>query len=305
MLRAAWTGEEWQAHCRELLAMKYGEDVQFVPDRDRGDDGLEAYRLDDGVAYQCYAAQDAYNVRSLTEAQKRKIHDDLRKLVDHPVRTAELIGPDTVLRRWVLLTPSFDSKELVRYARGKSRRIRQDPRPPWCHTTFEIVVHTDELFALERAVLYGFQRPALDIEVPSPTQEEVRDSAAGLDARLRPKLSGDRALAASPSDLDLYRDELILDFVRGGRQRSILENDYSSSYFAIRRAADATLTALTRIMYGSQGSGPHAVEELCRQLASEFHAAAPALSEMLCKDLARYYIAQWFIDCPLRFAASL
>ena len=72
MIRESWDGGEWQAYCRTLLAMKYGENVQFVPDRDRGDGGLEAYRLDDGVAYQCYAAQNAYDVAALTEAQKRK-----------------------------------------------------------------------------------------------------------------------------------------------------------------------------------------------------------------------------------------
>jgi hypothetical protein len=49
-------------------------------------------------------------------------------LRDTPEQTKALIG-DVVLRRWVLLTPEFDSRKLVEYARTKSEKVRKAPRP--------------------------------------------------------------------------------------------------------------------------------------------------------------------------------
>ena len=70
--REQWGGDEWEEHCCLLLGAKYGENIQFVPARTGGDGGLEAYRLDCGTTYQCYAPQDALTVQAQTDAQKRK-----------------------------------------------------------------------------------------------------------------------------------------------------------------------------------------------------------------------------------------
>lgn len=304
VLREAWDGGEWQTHCRQLLAMRYGEDIQFVPDRDQGDGGLEAYRLDDGIAYQCYAAQDAFDVASLTEAQKRKIRVDIKKLIDNPARTTAIIGENTVLRRWVLLTPAYDSKELVTYARQKSIRTRTAPCPRWCHETFEIVVSTDELFAAERMKLYGPNSASLDLEIPEPTAEEVAAVATNLDTRLIPKLLRDPGLASSPEDLKRYKDEVILDYIRGDRQRQILETSYTPTFNTIRRRTNSTLRALTRFTCGSPSTGPEMANTLTGRLARELQADAPSLSLVLCEDLARHYVGRWFIECPLRFAPA-
>jgi len=284
--------------------MRYGEDIQFVPDRDRGDGGLEAYRLDDGIAYQCYAPQDAYDIVSLTEAQKRKIRTDIKKLVDHPEQTAAIIGKEKILRRWVLLTPYYDSKELVTYARDKSIRTRSTPCPPWCNNEFEIVISTDELFAPERARLYGAHAVGLDLRIPEPTTDEVATAAVDLDARLIPKLVCDPGLAASPEELHRYKDEIILDYIRGSQQKRLLETSYTLTFDAVNRRANSTLRALTRITYGTPGTGPELVNTLTERLNREFQEAVPSLSPILREDLARHYVGAWFVECPLRFTRA-
>jgi hypothetical protein len=307
MLRTDWSGAEWQTHCRKLLAMKYGEDVQFIPDRDRGDGGLEAYRLDRAVAYQCYAAQEAFDVASLTEAQKGKIRTDIAALTKHPARTARLLGSDQRLERWVLLTPYYDSKEMVFYSRYKSDKIKkQSPCPDWCDSScFEIVVHSDELFAAELSRLYGPDHGRLHLDLGLPSQDEV-EREAGTDSAtvLRGKLSVDPVLSSDPGFMEQYLRELLLDFVRGNRQKRILQNGYATSYLEIKRQSDSILRALTRIMAGTSGSGPEAVEALTKRLAENFEKVAPGFSEALCEDLARYFVAAWFIDCPLRLRST-
>ena len=41
------------------------------------------------------------------------------------------------------MTPDFDSRELVEYARTKSEKVRTDPRAFWCNEHFEIVIATE------------------------------------------------------------------------------------------------------------------------------------------------------------------
>ena len=91
-VREQWDGGEWQEHCCRTAGCKTGEDIQFIPDRVRGDGGLEAYRLDDGTVYQCYAPQNSFSVQAQTDAQKSKIARDIHKLVSKPEDTANLLG---------------------------------------------------------------------------------------------------------------------------------------------------------------------------------------------------------------------
>ena len=57
--------------------------------------------------YQCFAPQDAFTVQAQTDAQKRKIRDDIYKLVSKPEETVELLGEGYRITRWVLLTPEL------------------------------------------------------------------------------------------------------------------------------------------------------------------------------------------------------
>lgn len=115
------------------------------PDRVRGDGGQEAYRLDCGTVYQCYAPEDAFTPQAQTDAQKNKIQRDIHKLVDKPDETVELLGNGYLVTRWVLLTPEYDDKELIKYARAKSEKTRSiTPPPPWCGADFQMVVAIDK-----------------------------------------------------------------------------------------------------------------------------------------------------------------
>lgn len=299
MIRAQWDGKEWQEHCRRLLALKHGAEIQFIPDRFRGDGGLEAYCFD-GVGYQCYAPQEAYNTTALTDAQKRKINADISKLRDNPDATRALIG-NIVLRRWVLLTPDFDSRELVEYARMKSEKVRQTPRPFWCHEEFEIVIHKDDIFATEIATLYGQVASGVHMDLPEPGEDDLFAAAAGGAAeRLEAKLATEPALARDPVALGSYKSMLLRNYVRGHQQLDLLANGYASMHAAIERRFRSTLNGLPVELLGTAG-GPVVVQTLLRRLTEDLQRDVPGLDAVLCEELAHYAIAQWFVDCPLYF----
>ena len=303
--REQWDGGEWQEHCRRLLGARYGENIQFVPDRVAGDGGLEAYRLDSGAVYQCYAPQDALNVQAQTDAQKRKIADDIHKLVSRPAETVELLGNGYLVSRWVLLTPDYDDKALITYARAKSLKTRSDiPRAPWCHEKFEIVVATDtEQFPIELAQLTG-PTGIIRLNVPEITEEDVYASIEdGVAARLTDKLSVCQPLRADETLLTGYRSEILVDYVYGKRQLAILEDKYSAAYSAVNHRARATLRRLTQRLAAGTGD-PADLRALARELSADFSMDVPALARVACDDLAHYYMAAWWILCPLRFLAA-
>ncbi len=302
--REEWGGGEWQERCRRLLGAKYGENIQFVPDRVAGDGGLEAYRLDCGTVYQCYAPQDAFTVEAQTNAQKRKIKDDIYKLVSKSDETVKLLGQGYLVARWVLLTPDYDDKELIKYARVKSLRTRAAvPRPPWCGEDFQIVVATDtDLFSVEMAQLSG-PTGVISLDLPDISVEDAYASVDdGVAAKLREKLRVCPTLQANEVELTDFRSQILIDYVYGKQQLAVLEDRYSAVFAAVEKRARATLRRLTQRL--AAGSGDAAdVNGLAGELSDHLHTDVPALARMTCDDLAQFYLADWWIVCPLRFRA--
>lgn len=304
MIREQWDGEQWAQHCRGLLSLRHDTDIQFVPDRTQGDGGLDAYRFD-GVAYQYYAPEEAYNAKTMTDAQKRKINHDIGKLCKDLEGTKKLIG-ETKLNRWVLLTPDMDSRVIVEYARTKSATVRNlSPRPFWCDDSFEIVIDTDESFAAEKVKLYGQVAAGLYLDLPDPNETDLFAAAAGgMADRLVEKLVKEPSLAVDPVALEQYKSMLLRSYVRGQQQLDELGNDYSTVHAAIQRRYRSTLNSLPIELLGTPGRGPVVINTLMRRLADALHADAPSLSAVLCEDLAQHAIALWFVDCPLYFPES-
>jgi hypothetical protein len=304
MTREPWDGNEWQEHCCQLLQMKYGPHIQIIPDRDRGDGGLEAYHFD-GTGYQCYAPEELYSVSKLTDAQKSKIAEDIGKLNKNPERTRRLLGT-VVLKKWVLLTPYLYSKDLVEYARKKSISVRSaNPRPFWCDQTFEIVISDDKMFAFELAQLLGRVDNRIYIESPETSDDDIfAATQGGIAERLTKKLAEEPRFAADNDRLGRYKSSLLIDYVRGRDQFEELGNSYPNVYRNVQRRYKSTLNGLHRELEGTPGAGPTVIETLLRRLQGELERDAPGLSPMMYEELARYAVALWFVECPLYFPAA-
>lgn len=301
MIREQWDGAEWQAHCRRLLGTRYQEhEIQFIPDRDRGDGGLEAY-LFAGVGYQCYSPQDCYSTETQLEAQKGKIRDDIRKLVSQPEQTRKLLG-EVVLHRWVLMTPEFDSRRLIEYARTKSQTTRRlSPRPFWCAPDFEIVVCSDEEFSFERAALVTQAAATVRINCQDPTDAEVYGSIGeGAAEALTAKLRVDPHLAGDVEALEAFRGELLGVWVRGRRQMDELASDYAEVHDRVRVFFREVRRSITMSRFTGP-SGAALLDTLVRESSERLRAEIPTLSITLCRELAWSHVAEFFIECPLEF----
>ncbi len=117
------------------------------------------------------------------------------------------------------------------------------------------------------------------------------------------KLCVNAMLLANPEELDAYTSETLLDFVYGKRQLEALENKYGATYIRVQQQAKRTFRALARTMAATDG-GPAGIEAIAKDLATGLASELPALPAETCENLARHYVADWFINCPLRFRAT-
>jgi hypothetical protein len=86
-----------------------------VPDRVKGDAGVEFFTTD-GVLYQCYAPEEVADVAKASSAMKSKGSRDLSKLRINST-VLEGILQHIRCRRWILLCPFLDDKDVVAFVR--------------------------------------------------------------------------------------------------------------------------------------------------------------------------------------------
>jgi hypothetical protein len=304
----AWDPNEWQSYCQDLLTVHYGVRVQLVPDRGQGDGGLEAYVADERIAFQCYASESPFSLDAQTTAQKGKILTDTKKLIDHPERTTGLIGTGRTIREWVLLTPAYEDKALVIYANKRSIEVRRlAALQAWCDPDFRISIHNDSLFAIAKARLLGGYDGKIALASPRVDIEALRvaaDYEPGIEATLDDKLVADLNLAQSPRLLGAYKEEVIKDYFRGGAELSRLAREVPSVYRAAHECADIVFDGLARSIAESDARPVVVVREIQAELRQIMEARLSSLSVDLIMLLSRYFVASWWIQCPLQFEVT-
>jgi hypothetical protein len=185
--RRQWEGPEWQSYSYMLAQGRHGAaNVQQVPDRVRGDCGIEFFTTD-GCLYQCYAPEEVSDVAKAASAMKAKAQRDLRKLEKYKEQIAEILQ-SVEARRWVLLCPFLDNKEVVSYVRQQGTLLKAKGLS-FIAEDFEALVHSQEDFNAEiEALRLRSLGPPLSVEPLTATEVDAA-SQGPLGARLHDKLS--------------------------------------------------------------------------------------------------------------------
>jgi len=116
-------GDEWEKWVNTLLITRYGDGgYQPIPAKDRGDAGLEGFASSVGHAYQSYSPYQSFSTNERTEGIKRKIRDDINKLIKNKDHIKALIGNQKI-KKWVLIVPILESKECIKQAKKYEDKI--------------------------------------------------------------------------------------------------------------------------------------------------------------------------------------
>lgn len=298
-----WHGREWQDYCMMLLSRRYAlsnaHTLQRVPDRDRGDLGLEAFSHD-GCAFQCYAAEEPLSTRARYEKQRDKLTRDLAKLNKRREDVAALLG-NVMIHRYVFMVHTHDSKELIRHGHAQAATVTSW-QLPFIDPSFSVVIETDEDYRAERAEIHAIPAPLIGpVEVAPQARAEWAEANTGLHQTARTKLEN---VIPSAATLDTVLDSLTRKYLEGENSLERLREIQPQLHSRLL-AARADKEGLLELEY----SGPLAqtrglMNTIASEFAGELASQNPTLEIELAKTLAWAAVADWLMRCPLRFEES-
>lgn len=299
--RRDWKGDEWQEFSLQLVQRRHGpENIQVVPDKVKGDAGLEFFTTC-GCLYQCYAPEEVSNVAKAASAMKAKAGRDLPKLEKNKAVIEKLLA-GTKARRWILLCPFLDNKEVVASVRARGVAIKAS-NLVFLTDDFEALCHSQQDFQAEieqlRALSLG---PSLRVHMP--TSEQVKNAGdTEIGVRIDDKLG--RALGLQPrsGQVAARRDQYVKAHLHRENTLEQLRENHAVLWeraFETIEAEEARLIAV-----GASSTIPgQQLQESMNRIEVSLAGALPTLSPAVRTQIALGTISDWLIRCPLDFPES-
>jgi hypothetical protein len=295
-----WSGDEWQEYVEQLLLRRYlPGDYQIVPDRYRGDLGVEGFSISDACAYQCYACEGLPTPAEVYEKQRAKLSADIKKFIKNRSGLANVFGT-LLIRRWNLVVPVFDDRRLVAHAVTKTAEVI-NANLPYVHPDFRVVVVTDDAFGVERRSLTSAGLIEIRVDMPpSPVEEVSLWSTDRSNSMLVSTLEGKGTrVVSSAASLPAFVSEMLHNYLNGQALLGHLHDYFPEAHrqaMECKRAREQILRmqSLTGDTTARLGSHVDAYR-------AELQATVRGLSAPDATKLSLEAIADWLMRCPLDF----
>lgn len=274
-----------------------GETYQPIPAKVEGDGGLEGISTD-GEGYQCYADQDSVSTADRVGKQKKKIRDDLKKLITRK-EFWTTIFTTTTLKKWFLVTPDVPDKELIAYARKWAKKVR-DAGLPFVDPAFEAFVVTDDQFQRAKDERAKHAATPLDVKPdevsPSDLSGVKSDFVANTERKLRQVLP-ESMHAAIPQ----RRDEYLKWYLE---HENVLAKLFDQNPELFERLKNFCSQQQENVKFESSldDSQPSIrLRAVRRALATDLDRDFKTLGQATLSVVARGSVASWLGNCPLEF----
>lgn len=295
------SGLEWQDWANLLLQKRYGPgQYQRIPDKDRGDAGLEGFALC-GHAYQAYGCQEPISTEKRYELQRDKITQDVGKFISNQAKIAPLLGTIKI-SRWCLFVPCFDSKTLVAHAATKTAEVLAAALP-YVTADFRVMVSDEDDFASERDTIAQIRPDSIYVQAGAATPQHIQEWTQENDtlvqtldakvARLPTLLSVDKRVA--------FRDQVIKHFLQGQNILAALKKEYPSLYERILSTKSDRENYLATECSLATGSPNVILKEALDSIKKAVMDEVRGISPRTTLALSWEAVADWLIRCPLDF----
>lgn len=294
------SGEQWQIWANQLLMTHYGPgEYQPVPDKDKGDAGIEGYSLS-GHAYQAYGPEDEpLSTRERYERQRTKLTNDIKKFIDNKVILGQVLGK-TRVSRWILLVPLFDSKDIIQHANKKTQEVI-DAKLPYITTDFRILVQDESSFVLERNTLLNGRVSTISIDGEKASESEIAQWVDHHDTFVRVIDDKARRLTTlhDQSARIAFRKGIIKAYLDG--QNVFVElRKYPTAYEAVRKIKSDKEQYLSLEIASLATANPNILMRSLEDLRLRIK-SVPGINDSLIDVIAWEAISDWVIRCPLDF----
>lgn len=296
-----WDGNEWENYIQMLLKLYYGPgEYTEVPDKHRGDYGLEGFSRRDGFAFQCYAAEEPISVDELYKKQRDKITKDIKKFIDNKTILEGFLNGAKIVC-WILVVPRNDSAKLLTHAQNKAVEVRK-ANLPYVDDGFNINVVDDSYFAVQKQLLASANLSSINIVSGNITHPEIRKwkeskKHVTLVNNLETK-AGKLNLADSEQDFII---EMVRLYIEGSNTLELIRKDYPQIYEDIQKCKTSKENFLKIRGLMSQESGQNLLAEEIRDYKKRLGSEVNGLSNSSIEVLTYEAISDWIMRCPLDF----
>lgn len=295
--RRAWDGDGWQTYALRLVQLRHKpENVQIVPDKVRGDAGIEFFSTD-GCLYQCYAPEEVADVAKAASAMKTKGARDLQKLVANQSVIANILQTVKV-RRWILLCPFLDDKGVVAYVRMKGVELTNHGLG-FIESDFQALVQSQDDFTSERDLL-KLQSLGPPIQIEMPSDEVVSIKAGGqMSQRLSDKLGRAFPDASSP-EIEKRKLGYIRAHIVRENTLDALRDSHPVLWERSQRCLDAEERKLAALGAGP-GLAAQQLEDSLERIEKSLASDLSSFPRSTITDIAVGTVSDWLLRCPLDF----
>ena len=286
--------DEWQAYAHKIVQLRHrAENVQAVPDRVRGDAGIEFFSLD-GCLYQCYAPEEAADTAKAASAMKAKATRDLKKLEKNQEFIKRLLPS---IKRWILLCPFLDDKSVVAHVRAKGAELRA-ACPSLLRDDFEALVQSQEDFQAEIEWLRQ-QSLGPPLHIVAPDDDAIASAEGEIGERLTAKLR--RAFpGASEEKIATQKAGYVRAHLLRENTLEQLRIDHSLLWERSVQVLSAEEARLVAVGHGT-GAASAQLETSVLRIEQSLKSDLPNLPTAVATQIALGTIGDWLVRCPLDF----
>lgn len=292
-------GNQWEEYCQKLFRIKYNEnDYQEIPARFAGDLGLEGFTRT-GEAFQCYCPNDNPPAKELYESQRKKITDDIKKLIKNEYELKKILG-NTKIRRWYLVTPGYEDKALLEHCQKKAKEVR-DSGCSHIEDDFDVLIQTENDYILEGRILNSQGLLEVDVSPEIVSKDEIMKWISNentLYKNIHEKLSK----IPNVKDVNKLTELNIKTYLQGQNIISKLHKDYPLLYEKLMKYKDAQEIQIENFSI----MGCDNPSEFLKECIQDYEVLikeglGSGISPAMIKRISGEAIADWLIRCPLDF----
>jgi len=291
-----WDGNDWEEHVLRLLQDMHGpENIQPVPAKHKGDCGIDYFCVSKSIVYQCYACEEPVDVQTRAEKQRDKITADIGKFCDPTKGAAQVLTTHRV-KRWILVVPCHDSREVVAHANKKSDEVRLKSLAH-ADADFQILVHDLAMFDPDSIARRNAVRARIRPVFAAVTSEEIADfnrADSSLEGNLRRKLS---ARISDAGEMDDAVIEALRASMESGNAIEALRQIVPEAYEQIERLKSERLR---RLRGGAGRNSGDRLDAEINDLKAKLIEAVPNLDPGVAETVCFGSVSEWLMRCPLR-----
>lgn len=294
------SGEQWQVWANKLLMAHYGPgEYQPVPDKDKGDAGIEGFSLS-GHAYQAYGPEDEpLSTHERYERHRTKLTTDIKKFIDNRVGLSQLFGKIQI-SRWILLVPLCDSKDIIKHANKKTQEVI-DAGLSYITKDFRVMVQDEASFSTEKNLLLNARIGSIVIDGGRTGEDEIIEWADKNDSLV--KVIDEKAARLKTLSDDFsrasFRKNIIKVYLDGQNVLDELRK-YPTAYEEVRKIKSDKEKYLSLEIASLADANPQILRRALEDIQTMI-GDVPGISNGLKDAIAWEAISDWIIRCPLDF----